>query len=308
MNLIICDFFSNLIELYVRMQWKLFDSELSIVGMIFMIAIARTTIICIIIVALQYHKILILQQDHENRYRKLLWITSQLKTEMYWMEKNMDHIENVMSNAYSLFENISNDECRDEWADMSVNIARDVHEIKKEYGLIFRGIEEVIDNKLHDSGMNFKDVVKILKDSMLIQASSEGDNISLEFNISENFYTDKHYQLMSIFRNLIMNSMEAIGPRDNGKIVFRHTTDSENHIFSICDNGCGIKTEDSENIFSAGFSTKINYETGQINRGLGLSLVKDIVEKQLGGKIEVNSKHSQGTEFNITILKQILNV
>ena len=39
-----------------------------------------------------------------------------------------------------------------------------------------------------------------------------------------------------------------------------------------------------------GFSTKINYETGQVSRGLGLSLVKDIVESELGGSISLTSE------------------
>ena len=36
-----------------------------------------------------------------------------------------------------------------------------------------------------------------------------------------------------------------------------------------------------------GFSTKINYETGQVSRGLGLSLVKDIVEYAHGRGMKI---------------------
>ena len=56
-----------------------------------------------------------------------------------------------------------------------------------------------------------------------------------------------------------------------------------------------------------GFSTKINYETGQVSRGLGLSLVKDIVETQLGGSIDVHSENGC-TEFIMRIPKQNLEV
>ena len=47
-------------------------------------------------------------------------------------------------------------------------------------------------------------------------------------------------------------------------------------------------------IYEAGFSTKINYETGKINRGLGLSITKDIIENKLKGKIKVQSKVGRG--------------
>ena len=56
-----------------------------------------------------------------------------------------------------------------------------------------------------------------------------------------------------------------------------------------------------------GFSTKINYETGQVSRGLGLSLVKDIVESELGGSISVTSEDGC-TDFTIRIPKENLEV
>lgn len=307
-NLVICDFFSNLIELYIRINWELLEPKFEIAGWLMLVAVGRALTVCAIIVALKYYRLLVLKQNHEERYRKLLWIISQLKTEMYWMEKNMDNIENVMSNAYSLFGKISSEKDRDSWAEMSVNIAKDVHEIKKEYGLIFRGVEEIIENKLNDPGMNLKDIIKILKDSMLTEARMKGHKLTLEFHHESNFYTEKHYQLMSILRNLIVNAMEAIDSAGNGKIVFNQRESETEQIFSVTDNGCGISAEDIAHIYSAGFSTKIDYDTGQINRGLGLCLVKEIVEKQLMGRMDVDSKEGQGTVFKVSIPKNILEV
>jgi len=307
-NLVICDFFSNIVELYIRINWELLEPKFEIAGWLMLVAVGRALTVCAIIIALKYYRMLVLKQNHEERYRKLLWIISQLKTELYWMEKNMDNIENVMSNAYSLFDKITNEKDQDNWAQISVNIAKDVHEIKKEYGLIFRGVEEIIENKLNDPGMNLNDIIKILKDSMLTEARIKGHKLTLEFNQESNFYTEKHYQLMSIFRNLIVNAMEAIDSAGNGRIVFSQREVDMDYIFSVADNGCGISMEDSMNIFSAGFSTKIDYNTGQINRGLGLCLVKDIVEKQLGGIIDVDSKEGQGTVFRVSIPKSILEV
>jgi len=307
-NLVICDFFSNIVELYIRINWELLEPKFEIAGWLMLVAVGRALTVCAIIVALKYYRMLVLKQNHEERYRKLLWIISQLKTELYWMEKNMDNIENVMSNAYSLFDKITNGKDQDNWAQISVNIAKDVHEIKKEYGLIFRGVEEIIENKLNDPGMNLNDIIKILKDSMLTEARIKGHKLTLEFNQESNFYTEKHYQLMSIFRNLIVNAMEAIDSAGNGRIVFSQKENDTDYIFSVADNGCGISMEDSMNIFSAGFSTKIDYNTGQINRGLGLCLVKDIVEKQLNGRIAVDSKEGQGTVFRVLIPKSILEV
>jgi two-component system sensor histidine kinase YcbA len=63
-----------------------------------------------------------------------------------------------------------------------------------------------------------------------------------------------------------------------------------------------------KHIFSPGFSTKINYTTGQINRGLGLSVVLDIVERELKGRVNVNSTKDIGTTFLIYIPRDSLEV
>ncbi len=52
--------------------------------------------------------------------------------------------------------------------------------------------------------------------------------------------------------------------------------------------------------FEPGFSTKIDYETGKVSRGLGLSLVRDIIESQMGGTIRVQSEEGC-TDFIISI-------
>ena len=113
---------------------------------------------------------------------------------------------------------------------------------------------------------------------------------------------------MSIFRNLIVNAMEAIDGNSKGRIIFSHACEENLHVFRVSDNGCGIDENEKTLIFSPGFSTKIDYNTGQINRGLGLSLVKDIVEKQFNGSIRLNPEKKTGTEFIIEIEKENLEV
>ena len=69
----------------------------------------------------------------------------------------------------------------------------------------------------------------------------------------------------------------------------------------------GIAPEYLPTIFEPGFSTKINFETGKVSRGLGLSLVKDIVEEELGGVISVKSQNGC-TDFTIRIPRKNLEV
>ena len=294
-----CDFVSNLVEVYIRLGNKLFTKNLSIFKSLMVVALIRASIGILIIIGFKYYKMFLVKSEHEERYKKLLWLTSGLKTEVYWMEKNMDSIEKVMSDAYELFIKISNDEDRKSWGNRALEISRDVHDIKKEYVLVARGIEEILDNRTDESGMYFHELLLILKETMDSEIRREGKDIVLEFHLGKDFFFKKHYHLMSVFRNMMMNSVESID--DKGKIMLSHEMDDKNHIFRLEDNGCGVSQEELAHIFSPGYSTKIDYTTGEINRGLGLSLVKNIIEVHLKGDLKVYSEAKKGTTFEISI-------
>lgn len=302
--LVLSDYLGNIVEILVRNLNPFTIIKINVVTTLLYVAAIRSIISLIILNGLKFYKLLLVKEEHEKRYKKLLLLTSELKTEMYWMKKNMSGIEKVMSNAYELFGKISIQEDAHTWADISLNIAKDVHEIKKEYGLVVRGIEEITEDKTQDQGMYFKDIINILEDSMKNEVKFREINTELFFNINRNFYTTKHYYLMSIFRNLIMNSLDSLkSTTGKGSVSFIEKSIDEKLVFIISDTGSGIKESDLRYIFSPGFSTKINYTTGEINRGLGLSIVKNIVEEDLKGTIEVESIENKGTTFYITINK-----
>ena len=65
----------------------------------------------------------------------------------------------------------------------------------------------------------------------------------------------------------------------------------------IRDNGIGIAPEVREKMFNPFFTTK---PTGE-GTGLGLSMTHDIIVKQHGGRIDVETKLGEFTEFIITL-------
>ncbi len=305
-SIVFCDFFSNVLEGIVRYLILGVPYIFDILDQLLLISIIRSTIILLIIGSFRYYAYLLKKEEHDRRYKKLLLLTSQFKAEVYWIEKNMDGIEKVMSQSYALFDEITNEKNRDTWAEKALNIAREVHEIKKENGLVVRGIREITEKELNDVGMNYKEINDILLESMKREVSRQNRNINFIFECGEDFYTPNHYYLMSILRNLIMNSMDAIPISENEALIsLNHEVDDENHIFIVTDTGSGIDEEGLKLIFSPGYSTKINYNTGEINRGLGLSIVQYIVN-QLEGSIEVSSKLDVGTTFKVIIPKIIM--
>lgn len=295
----ISDLLGNFSEAYIRVGNDVFLYHFKVMKGLVLVAFLRAGFVWLILNALKYYRMFSIKKEHEERYMKLLWLTSRLKTEVYWMEKNMENIESVMSNAYELFLKIKNKEEAESWENRALEISKDVHEIKKEYGLVVKGIEDMTSNKLDDDGMHFHELGLILKESMETEIKYNKKRITLDFQLGKDFYTKKHYYLMSILRNIMMNSIDSI--EDRGKIIFIHETEDKEHTFLIKDTGCGISKEDLDYIFSPGYSTKINYVTGEINRGLGLSLVKNLVEVRLNGNISIDSEEAKGTKFEISI-------
>lgn len=299
--MVICDFSANLIEIMIRTIMGYSPSIWEAGPTLFIVSIMRSIIIWLMINAFKYYGLLLLKEEHEKRYKKLLWLTSQLKSELYWIEKNMDHIERVMTESYELFEKIQNKVDIDTWSNRALAIASNVHEIKKENNLVIRGIKEITENELEDRGMEYKDIINILSETMKRESKRLDKDIEFEFKINNNFFVTKHYFLISILRNLIMNSMDAIDTKSHGKIKITNHMEDNNHVFMVKDNGEGINEEDLNLVFSPGFSTKINYDTGEINRGLGLSIIQNLVVEQSKGDIKVLSKLGQGTSFYIYI-------
>ncbi|KPU26675.1 hypothetical protein TR13x_08840 [Caloranaerobacter sp. TR13] len=304
-----CDFIANFCEILLRLDKITLTNITAAVKILFLVALVRTFISISLLSVIKYYKLLLIKEEHEDRYRKLVLLTSSLKSEIYFMKKNIDYIEKVMNNSFKLYEAISNDKTLSHLKNLSLSIAKDVHEIKKDYIRVIKGIEETTVRKIEYSSMSLKDIFYILQESTKRYLESENLNINLIFQVGDNFKTKEHYHIISLLRNLINNSIEAIKKtEESGFIMVVHYKKDGYHIFKVYDNGEGIREKDMKNIFDPGFSTKFNPETGDLNRGIGLTLVKDMVENYFKGKIIVNSKYKGGTVFQISIPEKVLEV
>ena len=99
------------------------------------------------------------------------------------------------------------------------------------------------------------------------------------------------------FENLFKNSIDSIG-HDGGRIEIRAAFNrDEKHVtFTFTDTGRGIDPKAQRKIFSAGYSTK------KWGWGLGLTLVKRIIEEYHNGRITLKeSTPGQGTTFLLTL-------
>lgn len=309
LGILTCDFFSNNIELLLRIEGTFNESIIDMIKVLFVIALGRTAFVILFISIVKYYRLILIKEEHQERYRKLILLTSSLRSEIYLMNKNIDYIEKVMGNSYKLYEEMSKSDSSSEQKSLALSIAKDVHEVKKDYIRVIRGIEELTENKIEYTDMRLKDIFYILEENTRRYLESEELSINLIFKLGNDFRTKEHYHIISILRNLINNAIEAIGGKpEDGVIIVSHHSDDKNHIFKVYDNGKGIKERDLEYIFEPGFSTKYDKKTGDINRGFGLTLVKDMVENYFKGKITVESNYNVCTIFEISISKNRLEV
>jgi signal transduction histidine kinase len=111
-------------------------------------------------------------------------------------------------------------------------------------------------------------------------------------------------EITRVFLNLISNGFYAVTKRkaNNGEdfdpIVSATTRDCGDHVeIRIRDNGTGIPPEVKEKMFNPFFTTKPAGE----GTGLGLSMSHDIIVKQHGGSVDVDTKHGEFTDFRIML-------
>jgi len=138
------------------------------------------------------------------------------------------------------------------------------------------------------------------------RAEKSGFNITLkrDFDPAAGMIDLYPQEITRVFLNLISNGFYAATKRkESGEEAFEPilsaTTKSlgNNVEIRIRDNGTGIPLEVKEKMFNPFFTTKPAGE----GTGLGLSMSHDIVVKQHGGKIDVDTEPGAFTEFIITL-------
>ena len=101
-----------------------------------------------------------------------------------------------------------------------------------------------------------------------------------------------------VFVNLISNAVDAM--EDFGKITIKTVDIGDQIEIRFKDNGRGIAEDKMTKIFEPFYTTK---DVGE-GTGLGLSISYSII-KQHNGSIDVESKVGEGTEFILTLPKQL---
>lgn len=108
-------------------------------------------------------------------------------------------------------------------------------------------------------------------------------------------------QLKRVVNNIIGNSVKYID-KPSGRIDIRLLDEQDSVRIEIEDNGKGISSRDLPNIFDRFYRTDSSRNSMQGGSGIGLSIVKKIIEDH-GGYIWATSREGEGTCMHFVIRK-----
>lgn len=133
----------------------------------------------------------------------------------------------------------------------------------------------------------------------------ESKNIKLDYS---NLLTEETkiiadpQQLKKVINNIVGNSVKYLDKNRPGEIEIRLLDEVDSIRIEIEDNGKGIAAKDLPNIFERFYRTDASRNSAQGGSGIGLSIVKKIIEDH-GGYIWATSKVDEGTCMHFVIRK-----
>ncbi len=136
-----------------------------------------------------------------------------------------------------------------------------------------------------------------------VQSEVEEKKIDLQVRVPETLLTIKANEddLERLLGNLLENAVKYTPPR--GRVSLALSSQDHGVRIVVSDTGIGIPPESLPRIFEEFYRAKNAKEMGQEGTGLGLSLVKHIVDRY-HGTISVESKINDGSTFTVTLPRE----
>lgn len=234
-----------------------------------------------------------------NRLNQFSLISGELKFEIKDFEENNEDFFNASKQLQDTFKYI------DELAEsLKSNIVKTDE--------VIRGILDFAKMKAKHrmfETFSFKEVVDLAYEMLKVK-----HHLPDKLTIVKNFRdTDTilgvKSQMTEVIYNLVDNAFEAIEEKYknlkndeqlkfNPSINISLTQKSNKTIIKISDNGIGIKEEQTSKIFIPFFTTKASCKSGT---GIGMYIVKRMIEENHKGKIWFESKYMIGTDITIEL-------
>jgi PAS domain S-box-containing protein len=178
-----------------------------------------------------------------------------------------------------------------------------IHRMEKLLGEILQ-IARLDENKLsfQFSFTNINTFLEPLIDDYKLIAAAKEIEVTFTPQSDRCFAQIDSTEFEHVFTNLVENAITYTS--NGGSITISTSIDSQNIFITIEDTGIGISTEDLPYIFDRFYRADQARSTHTGGNGLGLSIVKRIIEEH-HGLIEVKSEINIGTKFIVSLPNSI---
>lgn len=144
------------------------------------------------------------------------------------------------------------------------------------------------------------EMVNSIQRSLLPTAEEKGLTLEIEVkDAPHGVYKIDRMKFEKILVNLATNALKFTEPGGVVRLVVREVKNNQVE-FVVSDTGSGMSADDQENIFRRFWQADTSSKRKHRGAGIGLSLVKGIVDL-LEGTIDVKSQLGEGTTFTVTL-------
>ncbi len=148
-------------------------------------------------------------------------------------------------------------------------------------------------SKIIKTKIKLSELIERTRSLVKLQLISKNITLNISGNSDIEMFVDEE-RMQLVFLNLIINAIAVVPFNGIIDVKASNVHDSGEVLVSVTDNGYGIKPENAERIFEPYFTER----TG--GTGIGLAVVKRIVEKHDGRITAGNSEHG-GARFDIIL-------
>ncbi|POB15393.1 sensor histidine kinase [Halobacteriovorax sp. DA5] len=162
---------------------------------------------------------------------------------------------------------------------------------------IIKGIKLLSQNSNHlnNSPIDIEELFEHLREIIIHKCVANNIVLNIEGSCSGSKVWGKEVQLLQVFTNFIVNSIDAMEGMNNKKISIKYKTNLEDQLLiHIIDTGRGIDLKDQKKLFAYMYTSKPG--TGM---GIGLALSSQIIES-LNGHIKYLN-NEENTTFEIML-------
>ncbi|HKS08156.1 MAG TPA: PAS domain S-box protein, partial [Pyrinomonadaceae bacterium] len=193
-------------------------------------------------------------------------------------------------------------------SDGNTDVLKRAHEtIERQLGQMVRLVDDLLDlNRItHDrlelrrSEVELSSVIQQAVEVARPHIDAAGHRLSVELPDEPVYLNADRTRLAQVFGNLLNNSSKYTKP--DGRISLTAKRDGDEVVVTVKDNGAGIPPDKLDSIFDMFMQVDRTAERSQGGLGIGLTLVKRLVEMH-GGSIEPRSAgEGMGSEFVVRL-------